>query len=99
MVLLKHKSMCPMHTEAKQYQNIKVWSRKRFIEGHARRQVAPALKPLNSQKLSAKPYFRKGEGGMCLAVANFLVSDPLFQRSIHSSCKLPPKKKKCYSLF
>ena len=85
--------MCPLHTEAKQYQNIRVWSRERFIEGHARRQVAPALKPPNSQKLSAKPYFRKGEGGMCVVVANFLVSDPLFLRSGHGSCKPPPKKK------
>ena len=81
MVLPKHKSMCLMHIEAKQYQNIRVWSRERFIEGQARRQVAPALKPPNSQKFSAKPCFRKGEGGMCLVVTNFLVSDPLFPRS------------------
>ena len=91
--------MCPLHTEAKQYQNIRVWSRERFIEGHARRQVAPALKPPNSQKLSAKPYFRKGEGGMCVVVANFLVSDPLFLRSGHGSCKPPPKKKMLFSVL
>ena len=29
----KHKFLCPMHSEAKQTQNIRVWSRQRFIAG------------------------------------------------------------------
>ena len=34
-------------------------------------------------KLSAKPFYRTGEGGAWLVVAEFLVSDPLFLRSGH----------------
>ena len=74
-------SICPSQSEAKQYQNVGIWSRDRFIEGHARRQVARALKP---QKLAAKPFSRKGERDAWLIVVNVLVSDPLFLRSGHS---------------
>ena len=49
-LLPKHKSVRPMHSEVKQYQNVRVWSRDRFIEGHESRQVARALKTPNSPK-------------------------------------------------
>ena len=57
---------------------------KGLLQGHARRWVSYALKtPKTPRKLSAKPFYKKGEGGAWLAVANFLVSDPLFLRSGH----------------
>ena len=40
-------------------------------------------KPQTPRKLSAKPFYRKSEGGVWLVVKNFLVSDPLFLRSGH----------------
>ena len=33
ILLPKHKFMCPRHSEVKQYQNIVVWNRERFIAG------------------------------------------------------------------
>ena len=33
LLLPKHKFMCPRHSEVKQYQNIVVWNRERFIAG------------------------------------------------------------------
>ena len=51
------------------------------------------------RKLSAKPFYRKGEGRLWLVVVNFLVSDPLFLRSGHSQvmmlCSPPPKQMLC----
>ena len=43
-----------MHSEAKQYQNTRVWNRERFTEGHVRICVAHALKTLNSPKAFSK---------------------------------------------
>ena len=40
--------------------------------------MAYALKTLTPQRLSAKPFYRKGEGGVWFVVANFIVLDPLF---------------------
>ena len=31
--VIKCKSVCPMHSEAKQYQNIRIWSRERLTAG------------------------------------------------------------------
>ena len=45
--------------------------------------MAHALKTPTPRELSAKPFYRKGEGGTWLVVADFLVSDPLFLRSGH----------------
>ena len=72
-----------LHSEANHYQNIRVWSREGFIEGHARRRWLVPLKPQTPWKLSAKPFSRKGEGGAQWIVAHFLVSDPLLLRSGH----------------
>ena len=68
--------MCPRHREAKQYQNISVWNRERFIEGHVRRQVVHTLKnPKSPKALSKKPFSSKALGETWLVVANFLVSE------------------------
>ena len=34
----------PTHSEAKRYQNVRVWSREGLLQGPAKRQVAHALK-------------------------------------------------------
>lgn len=39
---MPHTSPCAQHAEAKQHQNIGLWSRERLIVGCARRQVADA---------------------------------------------------------
>ena len=53
----KCESVCPMHSEAKQHQNVSVWSRDKFIEGPARRWVAHALKTANFWKAVSKTLF------------------------------------------
>ena len=58
-------------------------AQKGLLQGPARRWVAHALKTPTPRELSAKPFYRKGEGGTWLVVADFLVSDPLFLRSGH----------------
>ena len=56
-LLLKGKFECPTHREAKQYQNMRVWNRERFTEGHARRWVVHTLKIPNSLKTFIKVLF------------------------------------------
>ena len=68
-----------MHSEAKQYQNIRVWNREMFIKGPCKETGGschrnPRL-PENSQQ---SPCLEKVREGVWLVVANFLVLDPLF---------------------
>ena len=79
----EHKSLCPRHSEAKQYQKVGVWSTERFIAGPCKEMRGSCLKNPKSLKLSAKPFYRKGEGGVQLVVAKFLLSDTSFLRSGH----------------
>ena len=57
--------------------------RKVYCKSHKEMSDSCLKKPQTPQKLSAKPFYRKGEGGVWLVVANFLVSDSLFLRSYH----------------
>ena len=65
-VLLKCKSMCLKHSQAKQYQNVQVWSRERFIESQPKRWVAHVLKnvrlPKSSQQCPFLGMVREGCG-------------------------------------
>ena len=54
VLLLKCKFMCPMHSEDKQYQNVGVWSRDRFIAGPCKEMVVHAIKIPNSPKAFSK---------------------------------------------
>lgn len=102
--VMEHKSMCPTYSEAKQCRNVWAWSRQRFIAEPLQSKKTGDSRPKNPWtpwKLSGKPFYRKGEVGTWLAVANFLVSDPLFLRSGHSqvmTCLLTSPKK-CSFLF
>ena len=67
-VLPKCKAVCLTRNDAKQYQNTGVWNRERFIiiAGPCKEMGSSCLQnPQTPQKLSAKPFSRKGEGGMC----------------------------------
>ena len=66
-----------MHNEAKQYQNVGVWSRERFTVGpNKEHRWVVSHKASNSWKVSSKPSFlRPTEGGAWLVVTNFLVSE------------------------
>lgn len=84
-LLAEPKSICPMHSEAKQYENISIWSREEFT-------AEPGGSCLKNSRTSWKPFYRQGEGGVWLVVAN-LVSEPLFLRSGHNvPVKLHPSK-------
>ena len=62
--VIEGKSVCWTLNEAKQYQNITVWSREGFIAGPCKEMGGLCLKnPKLPQKLSAKPFYRKSEGG------------------------------------
>ena len=79
----------------------KFGAEKGLWQGHVKRWIAYTIKTPNFPKASAKPSYRKGEGRGWLAVANFLVSDPLFLRSGHRSpysCK-PPQKQMLFSVL
>ena len=77
-------SVRPTDSKAKQYQNMGVWSRESFIAGPCKETGGSCLKKTRTpRKLSAKPFYRKGEGGAWLVVANFLMSDSSFLRSGH----------------
>ena len=52
-----------------------------LLQGHARRWVVHALKTQTPRNLLAKPFSRKGGGGVWVVAANFLVSHALFLRS------------------
>ena len=103
-MVMEHKFMCPTYSEAKQCWNVWAWSRQRFIAGplQSKKTGDSRLKnPWTPWKLSGKPFYRKGEVGTWLVVANFLVSDPLLLRSGHSqvtTCLLTSPKK-CSFLF
>ena len=97
--VMERKSVCRMHCEAKQYQNVGVWIGERFIAGPCKETGSSCLKkPRTPWKLSAKPFYKKGEGGAWLVFTSFLASDPLFLRSGH---EVPGNlhQNKCYSLF
>ena len=55
----EHKFVCPMHHEAKQYQNIRIWSRERFIAGSCKEMAASCPpKTLNSLKAFSKAFLK-----------------------------------------
>ena len=43
-LLPKCKFMCMTHSEIKQYQNIRIWNKERFIKGHAKEMGGSCLK-------------------------------------------------------
>ena len=56
VALLKSKLLCLMYSEAKQYQNARVWNRERFITGPMKEMVAHAPKCQIPQRVSAKHF-------------------------------------------
>ena len=58
-LVTQHKPVCQTHSEAKQYQNIGVWNRERFIAGPCKETVAHALKSPNSPKAFSKSHLQE----------------------------------------
>ena len=78
-MLGNHKSMCPAHCKAKQYQNLRVWNRERFIAQPSKEMGGPCLKNPKLPKSSQQsPFIGKVKGGAWLVAADFLMSNPLF---------------------
>lgn len=82
-MLSKCKSLCLLHSKAKQYQNVSLEQRKVYYRALQGDRWLNSYKPQLPRKLSAKPFSWEGEGEAWLAVTNFLVSDPLPWRSGH----------------
>ena len=82
-MLSKCKSLCLLHSKAKQYQNVSLEQRKVYYRALQGDRWLNYYKPQLPRKLSAKPFSWEGEGEAWLAVTNFLVSDPLPWRSGH----------------
>ena len=56
--------MCPMFSEAKQYQNIRVWSRERFISWRCKKMDGSCLKnPKLPQSFQESLFIGKGMEG------------------------------------
>ena len=53
----KHKFVCLMHSEAKEYQKYQFGTEEGLLQGPARRWEAHALKTLNSPKVFSKALF------------------------------------------
>ena len=68
------KSMCLIHFEDKQYLSTGAWSRERLLQGHARRQVAHALKSPSFLKAFSKAFYRQGEVRCSLCSSFVLVA-------------------------
>ena len=52
--------MCLTHSEAKQYENVGLWSREKFIAGPVKETVAYAQEALNSMKGFSKAFLKSG---------------------------------------
>ena len=55
-------SICLTHSAVKQYKNVRVWSSRVLLQGHASRQAAHVLKTPNSPKALNKALLYKSEG-------------------------------------
>lgn len=77
--------LCLMHNEAKQYQDVGVWSRERFTVGpNKENRWLVSHKASNSWKDFSKPFFlRPSEGGVWLVVTNFLVLESIAFAASH----------------
>ena len=85
-LLLNGKSMHLMHDEAKQYWNSGVWNRDWIITGPCKEMSGSRLKnPKVTESFLQSRFQAKGEGGVWLATAEFLVSGPLLWRSGYGS--------------
>ena len=81
--VIECKSVCLLHSEAKQYQSIGIWSRERFTAGLQKELGGSCLKiPKLPQSFQQSPFLGKVREAW-LVVANILVSDPLFLHSSH----------------
>ena len=87
-MLSKCKSLCLLHSKAKQYQNVSLEQRKVYYRALQRDRWLNSYKPQPPRKLSAKPFSWEGEGEARLAVTNFLVTDPWPWRSGHGQVML-----------
>ena len=80
----EHKSLCPTHNEAEQYQNIGVWRREKFIAGPCKEtgglNMEFGLNLKFPESCQQSPFIRKLRDGVWLVVTNILVSEPLFLR-------------------
>lgn len=67
--IAKCKPMCPTHSEAKQWGNVRVWSIERFIAEPSKETGGSCLKKAQTPgRFSAEPFERQGEGGAWLVV-------------------------------
>ncbi|XP_059763552.1 5'(3')-deoxyribonucleotidase, mitochondrial isoform X8 [Balaenoptera ricei] len=59
-LLLKWKSVCPMHSEAKRYQNVRVWNRERSAAGPCKEMDGSCLKnPKLPKSFQQSPFLGK----------------------------------------
>ena len=91
--------ICPMHSETKQYQHVRVWAEKSLLQGHTRRQEAHARQTLNSLKEFRKAFLKVRWGRGAVGCHKLLGA------AIFHSCRLGHdipvnlQQNKCHSLF
>ena len=66
----EHKSLCPTHNEAKQYQDIGVWRREKFVAGPCKKTGGLnrefGLNPKLPESCQQSPFIRKVRDGVWL---------------------------------
>ena len=105
--IAKFKPMCPTHSEAKQWGNVRVWSIESFIAEPSKETGGSCLKKAQTPgRFSAEPFERQGEGGEWLVVAKSLVLHKLLLYSIWNYIQYPVIKHngkknvyKCITVF
>ena len=101
--VIEGKSVCLTHSEAKQYQNIGVWSREGFIAGPCREMGGSCPKVLHSLKGFSKALLKARWGRDVFSCCKLLGVGILCSYSCpHGSGQNVPvnlQQDKCYSLF
>ena len=84
--VIKYKFMCLTHSEAKQYENVGLWSREKFIAGPVKETVAYAQKALNSMKGFSKAFLKSGWGKGVSDVINWCTIQWLVDIKVTGQC-------------
>ena len=87
--VIECKSVCPTHSQAKQYQNVGVWSRERFIAGPCKETGGSCLKNPQLRNSLAVQWLR-----LCACIAKCAGSIPGRGTKITTSHSAAKKKKK-----
>ena len=98
MCVTKCKSVCLKHSEAKQYRNIGLWSRERFITGSCKEMIV-SPKPQTLKRAFGKPLLKVRQGRGMVSYCKFVGVGSFVLVAIHIGQVTVFQQNKCSSLF